>query len=197
MQPAGAQHAADILSRAASLCRQSGGITALFTLRTHSGQLSESFEGVIHMKGDKFALVTPDMKTWYDGLTQWTYMERIDEVNITTPEGDDLQLTNPAILLASYQNNFAAVYQGEATSTHGKTAYRIELTPTKKTDVSNVEIQIDKSSGLPVRFAIQLRNKARYILQISDIKTHVTLPDSFFTFPHADYPHAEIIDLRP
>ncbi|MCD8194252.1 MAG: hypothetical protein LUD74_06885, partial [Tannerellaceae bacterium] len=72
-----AQQAEQVLDNAASVYRNSNGITADFTMRTRSEQqrINESFEGKIQMKGDKFTLVTPDMRIWFDGKTQWAYME--------------------------------------------------------------------------------------------------------------------------
>jgi outer membrane lipoprotein-sorting protein len=165
-------------------------------IHTRSEHLSESFRGTIHIKGDKFALITPDIKTWYDGATQWTYMEHTEEVNITTPEGDELRFTNPAILLGSYQKDFTAAYKGESTAGNGKPAYNIELTPKKKTDIVKVELQIEKFSGLPSRITVQSKNKTSNTIQISDVKTNINHPDDSFSFPKAEYPNAEIIDLR-
>ena len=54
----------------------------MFT-RSAGQNAGESFEGTIQMKGDKFTLVTPDALTWFNGTTQWTYVERNDEVNVT------------------------------------------------------------------------------------------------------------------
>ncbi len=54
----------------------------MFT-RSAGQDAGESFEGTIQMKGDKFTLVTPDALTWFNGTTQWTYVERNDEVNVT------------------------------------------------------------------------------------------------------------------
>jgi outer membrane lipoprotein-sorting protein len=196
MQPASAQNAADILAGAASVCKQPGGISASFAIHTRSPQQSESFKGTIHIKGDRFALITPGMKTWYDGTTQWTYMEHTGEVNITEPEGDELRFTNPAILLDSYQKDFTAAGKGESTAGNGKAAFNIELAPRKKTDVVKVELQIEKQSGLPARITVQSKNNTSLTIQISDVKTNANHPDSFFTFPKAEYPHAEIIDLR-
>ena len=70
-----AQNPVSILDKAASAYENSNGITASFELNTRSDvqKVSESFEGTINMKGDKFTLVTPDMITWFDGTTQWTY----------------------------------------------------------------------------------------------------------------------------
>ena len=82
-----AQNANDILRKAAAAYENSNGISASFTMFTRSaGQnAGESFEGTIQMKGDKFTLVTPDALTWFNGTTQWTYVERIEEVNVTHP----------------------------------------------------------------------------------------------------------------
>ncbi|MDR1937549.1 MAG: hypothetical protein LBQ73_03485 [Tannerellaceae bacterium] len=193
---ASAQNAAGILDKAASVCSQPGGISASFVMQTRSEQASESFEGVINIKGEKFTLSTPGIKTWYDGTTQWTYMEHTEEVNITTPEEDELQFTNPGILLATYQKGFTAVYKGEGTATNGKAAYLIELTPKKRTDIAKVELQIEKFSSLPVRIFVQMKNNLSNTIQISEIKTNVNREDSFFSFPKADYPEAEVIDLR-
>jgi outer membrane lipoprotein-sorting protein len=191
-----AQNAAAIIDKAASICNQPGGITASFVVYTRSGEIYESFEGVIHIKVDKFALSTPDLKVWYDGKTQWTYMTQIGEVNITTPEGDDLQFTNPALLLTSYRKGFNATLKSEGETAAGKPAYNIVLKPKRKINIVKVELQIEKLSGMPARITMQLTNDLTNTIQISDVKTDVNRPDSLFTFPTAEYLGAEIIDLR-
>jgi outer membrane lipoprotein-sorting protein len=198
LSPVAAQNAAEILAKATAAYNQSNGMMASFSLHTRAGkqQLSESTEGIIQMRGNKFTLSTPDVKTWYDGTTQWTYVEHTQEVNISTPEGDELQFTNPAILLGSYQKDFTATYKGEATAANGKAAYVIELKPKKKTNIVSIELQIEKYAGLPVRIHLESKNELHNTIQISHIKTNVNQPADFFSFPQADYPQAEIIDLR-
>lgn len=193
-----AQNANEILDKAASTYNHSNGITATFSMRTHSEpqNVTESFEGVIHIKGDKFTLITPDLQTWYNGETQWTYMERAEEVNISTPSGDELQLTNPAILLKSYKKGFDTAYKGESTASNGKAAYDIVLTPKKKSDIINITIQVEKHSGLPAGISIKMKNGISNTIHISELKKGVNQPDSFFSFKETEYPDAEIIDLR-
>jgi outer membrane lipoprotein-sorting protein len=123
-------------------------------------------------------------------------MEQTEEVNISTPEGDELQFTNPSILLHSYQKGFTAVYKGESTATNGKAAYTIELTPKKKADITKVELQIEKFTSFPVRINVLMKNGISNTINISNIKTSVNQPDSYFSFRKTDYPKAEIIDLR-
>lgn len=193
-----AQNAGSILDKAASTYESSNGLTAFFSMNSRSDvqKISESFEGTINMRGDKFVLKTPDMITWFDGKTQWTYMDHSDEVNISTPTGDELQMTNPALLLNSYKKGFTPAYIGESTAPSGKAAYNVELTPKKKGDILKVELQIEKFSNLPASITITAKNGISNTIRISKIKTGVNQLDNFFVFNKKDYPDAEIVDLR-
>ena len=193
-----AQNANDILRKAAAAYENSNGISTSFTMFTRSaGQnAGESFEGTIQMKGDKFTLVTPDALTWFNGTTQWTYVERNEEVNVTNPTGEELQFTNPALLLNSYKKGFTAAYKGESTAPNGKAAYDVELTPKKKGDIVKVELQIEKYSNFPARITVTSKNGVSSTIQISQLKTGINQPDRFFVFNEEDYPDVEVIDLR-
>lgn len=193
-----AQNPVSILDKAATAYENTNGISASFTLNTRSEaqKMSESFEGTIQMKGDKFTLITPDMSTWFDGKTQWTYVERNDEVNVSTPTGDELQFTNPAMLLRVYKKGFTPAYIGESTAANGKAAYDIKLTPKKKGDILSVELQIEKFSGFPAKIKVEAKNGITNTIHISNLKTGVNQSDDFFVFKESEYPDAEVIDLR-
>lgn len=193
-----AQNPVSILDKAAEAYEKANGIKAIFTMHTQSEaqQVNESLEGTIQMKGDKFVWQTPDMTTWFDGTTQWTYVPRNEEVNVTTPTGDELQFTNPALLLHSYKKGFTATYKGESTAPNGKSAYQIELAPKKKGDIVKATLQIEKFSSLPAAITVESRNGMRSTIRIGKLETGVNQPDGFFVFKEADFPDAEIIDLR-
>lgn len=193
-----AQNPVSILDKAATAYENANGISASFTLNTRSEvqKMSESFEGTIQMKGDKFTLITPDMSTWFDGKTQWTYVERNDEVNVSTPSGEELQFTNPAMLLRVYKKGFTPAYIGESTAANGKAAYDIKLTPKKKGDILSVELQIEKFSGFPAKIKVEAKNGITNTIHISNLKTGVNQSDDFFVFKESEYPDAEVIDLR-
>ena len=193
-----AQEAQAILDQAAQAYEQSNGIKANFAIHSVVPQqnISESFEGVINMKGDKFKLETPDMITWYDGQTQWVYVMRNEEVNVSTPSGDELQLTNPAVLLRQYKKGFSVQYKGTSTTRQAKSAYDITLTPKKKSDIQQVELQIEKVSHIPAAITITDKNGATVSIHISKWETGKNQADSFFSFNESDYPDAEVIDLR-
>ena len=193
-----AQEAQAILDQAAQAYEQSNGIKANFAIHSVVPQqnISESFEGIIEMKGDKFKLETPDMITWYDGQTQWVYVMRNEEVNVSTPSGDELQLTNPAVLLRQYKKGFSVQYKGTSTTRQAKSAYDITLTPKKKSDIQQVDLQIEKVSHIPAAITITDKNGATVSIHISKWETGKNQAASFFSFNESDYPDAEVIDLR-
>ena len=147
-----------VLEKTSQIYKQWKGMNIRFSthIRSEKNGVSESFEGTMIMKESKFMLTTPDMTIWFDGATQWTYMPRTGEVNVSTPTGRDLRFLNPMILLQGYQNDFTASYIGESTSANAKTAYDVALIPKKKEDIEKIEMQIEKSTSLPAKLVVIL-----------------------------------------
>ncbi len=193
-----AQKADQLLDNAAAAYEGSNGIKASLVMQTRNDrqQVAESWEGTVDMRGDKFLLKTPDMITWYDGKTQWVYMERNEEVNVSVPTGEELQMTNPAILLKQYKKDFTPTLKGESTTRRGKAAYEIELLPKRKSTLVKVTLQIEKQTEMPASIYVEAKNGTKMTIQISQIRTGLNQPDSLFVFNEADYPDAEVIDLR-
>lgn len=193
-----AQNAASILEQSAQAYEQANGIRATFSMHTHSDKqkIAESFEGIIEMKGNKFFYSTPEMKVWFDGKTQWTYMARNDEVNVTTPSGEELQQINPMLILKSYKKGFSASYKGQVTASNGKMAYQVLLIPKSGKDIEKIELQIEKNNHLPTSIIINAKNDLRSTIRISKLQTGINQGDGTFVFNKKNYPNAEIIDLR-
>ena len=186
-----------ILDETASLFTSKGGVKATFKADNFTeGNLQGSATGTMCIQGNKFQMTTPDMITWYNGETQWIYLMRNEEVNVSTPSGDELQLTNPAVLLRQYKKGFAVQYKGTSTTRQAKSAYDITLTPKKKSDIQQVDLQIEKVSHIPAAITITDKNGATVSIHISKWETGKNQADSFFSFNESDYPDAEVIDLR-
>jgi outer membrane lipoprotein-sorting protein len=186
-----------ILERTSQIYKQWDGMAVKFTthIRSDKNGISESFEGTIVMKKDKFVLTTPDLTTWFDGVTQWTYVPRTGEVNVNTPSGSDLRLLHPMILLQDYQEDFNVLYIGESTSDNAKMACDIVLIPKKKDTIEKIEIQIERNASLPAKLVVTMRNDMRNIIHVKELKEDAP-PDDLFTFPKDKYPDVEVIDLR-
>ena len=97
-----AQHdtkARDLLDRMAEAYRQAGAVSIRFA-GTQSGTLE--------VKGDKFHLKSGGVETWFDGKTQWSYVEQNGEVNVSTPTPEELRGVNPYALVNSYLRRIPA-----------------------------------------------------------------------------------------
>jgi len=186
----------DILKKTSQIYEKWGGVHVKFSahMRVEMSNTSESYEGTIRMKKDKFVLTAPDMTIWFDGTTQWTYMGSIEEVHVITPSDDDLRFINPMILLQNYKKDFNVSYVGESTTTRAKMAYDLVFTPQKKSNIEKVEIQIEKSSSLPAKLVVRMRNQVLSVT-IDEMKADEPA-DEIFTFSKSSFPNAEVIDLR-
>ena len=92
-----------ILDRAAKVVGRSGGASASFTM---SSAATGKVSGTIAIKGNKFNARTPQAIVWFNGKTQWTYMKKNNEVNISTPTQAQQQMMNPYTFINVYKTGY-------------------------------------------------------------------------------------------
>ena len=179
-----AAQARKILDKTASIVGRKGGAVADFSM---SGKYGNS-SGTIAVKGNKFNATTPQAVVWYDGKTQWTYMKKNQEVNVTTPTEAQQQSMNPYKFISIYKNGFKL---GMKTVNGG---WQIHLYATnQKRTIKEMYITVGKDY-LPKTIRMRQANGWTTI-SVSNFKAK-NLSDSAFRFNAKDYPHAEVIDLR-
>ena len=193
-----AQNAKAILDKASAAYNNAGGITASFRLDVKDTKKKQTYssDGKAWLKGNKFKLETPDGTTWFDGKTQWVYIKDSDEVNVSNPTGEELNMISPSAMFNMYKTGFNLVYKGEKTL-GGKSIVEVEMTPQKKgQDITKIIVQIDKATNIFSAITIVDKSGIQNILTISKLQTNAFVADTTFTFLKKDYPTAEIIDLR-
>ena len=118
-----AMTASEILDKAASKINSAKSITAEYTISAASNKE----KGTLILASGKFTLTSGSLRSWFDGLTLWTYSPAMGEVNITNPTAEELADINPfAVINAHKQNYRSALLSSE------KNIYKIDLTPVKK-----------------------------------------------------------------
>lgn len=184
-----AQSPSAILDKCVAALNAGGGVTASYSITSTQGDS----KGTIAMQGNKFRLSSPDVKCWYDGKTQWSWSPMTNEVNITTPNPSDLQMTNPLATVQHFKANF------NMKNAKAKTANTpvIKLTPKKKKDaVKTIWLYFDGSTSLLRTARFEMSDKSVYTIKITDYK-HKSLPASTFTFDKSQVPAGtEVVDLR-
>ena len=185
MNSAVAQTAKEVLDKCAATVTAKEGVQASFTM--NSAQYG-SASGTIAVKGRMFHASTAIASMWFDGKTQWTYMKKNDEVNVTNPTEDQQQALNPY----NFINLDKKGYKYSMTKTDA--GYSVHLTSTGKARISELFITVDKDSYQPKEVKL-LQNKKWTTFTISNLK-QVQMDDSAFRFNSKDFHTAEVIDLR-
>ena len=184
-----------VLDKAASFIRKSGDIRVEFAATSFRGTTEDgSVSGTLLLQGNKFQLNTPEMITWFDGTTQWSYLPENEEVNITNPTEKEIQAVNPYVFLDLYKKGYRITMQ-ESTLRDMPT-YEVHLVA-QRAEIAAQELYIDvrKSDFCPLCVRVRQENiwNRISIRQFSGGQ-HFTAGD--FTFPKEKYPEAELIDLR-
>jgi outer membrane lipoprotein-sorting protein len=179
------QSAKQVLDKAAAAVSNRSGITASFTLK--GGQMND--KGTISIKGKMFQINTPDVVIWFDGKTQWSYVRKNDEVNVSNPKESQLQSLNPY--------NFIYMYKKGYNSTLNKKDgnYEVHLTATdKRKSVQEMYLTINPKTYIPSVIRIK-HPKGWNTIEVNNVKK-ANLSDGIFHFNSKDFPTAEVIDLR-
>ena len=183
-----AQAPSAMLDKCVAAINASGGVTASYSITTSQG----TSNGTIAMQGNKFRIISPEAKCWYDGKTQWSWSPVTSEVNITTPTADELQMTNP---IAAAQHFKAAFNMKRAKAKTAKT-YVIKLTPKKKENIKTLWLYFDETTSLLRTARFEMQDKSVYTVKITGYK-HKSLASSTFTFDKSQVPEGtQVVDLR-
>lgn len=181
-----AQQARKILDKTAAVLNNKGGASAHFTV---SSTKIGSTSGTINIKANKFQAQTPQAIVWYDGKTQWSYLKRTNEVNISTPNRAQQIAMNPYTFINIYKSGYQL-----SSKTKGNN-YQVHLVATnKRNSIAEMYILVNKNTYVPTQVKLKQANQWTTI-NISNFKTK-NIPNHVFVFKSKDFPSAEIIDLR-
>lgn len=100
-----------ILDKTAKVVGRAGGASASFTMSSAS---TGTISGTIAVKGRKFNARTQQAIVWFDGKTQWTYMRKNNEVNVSTPTAAQQQMMNPYTFINIYKSGYKLATQASA-----------------------------------------------------------------------------------
>lgn len=145
---------------------------------------------VLYNKG-RYRLTVADQEIICDGTTVWQWNKSVKEVTVNTMGTDDVDLFNPARMLANYGKNFRAKYI--RTDDDGTAV--VDLQPRSARSFHKIRLFVVEKSGLLRRMEVHKYDSGREIYDISDFKT-VATPASRFTFDPKQHAGVEVIDMR-
>ena len=175
-----------ILDKTSKVIGHKSGVSASFTLNNPT---TGNVSGTIAVRGGKFNARTPQAIVWFNGKTQWTYMKKNNEVNISTPTQAQQQMMNPYTFINVYKTGY------KMSSAKAGASYEVHLVAqNQKRSIQEMYVTVNSKTYVPSR--VKMKHNGRwYTVTISNFSAKKQ-PDSLFTFNSKDYPSAEVIDLR-
>lgn len=152
---------------------------------------SGAMSGSITVKGNKFRLKTVGQEIFNNGKEVATYVKEINEVNISTfdPSEGDL---SPAKIYSFDKKS----YKSNLLSDSGNLAV-IELQPTaKNVQVQKITMKLDKGSNEVREWTIQNKNGKKQNFKVTKLNLKISVEDKTFNFDKKAYPGVEVNDLR-
>ena len=184
-----AMTAPETVAAAARRISSASGLTASFSVAAGGSTI----KGSIKASGKKFALVTPQASSWYDGTNLYTYNASSRETTLVRPSLAELEETNPLSIIASAPGRFDAKFAAKQTA--GSST--VVLTPKKAgSGIKRAVLVLDAKTLAPKKIDITQTDGSSSVITVTAFKTGVNLPASSFVYPKAKYPAAKIVDLR-
>ena len=178
-----------------------------FTMENQQEDITETYEGKVILKGEKYRLNLMGTETYCNGETIWTFMVESEEVNITNRDPEDKSfLNNPSSIFTMYEEGYKYTHKGDIEIGEKNFAH-IELYPEKvdqglepgdegTTDLSKIKILIDTEANRIHTFTYFTKDGNVYTIALKNLKPNIEIADSDFTFDPNKHPMVEVIDLR-
>ena len=183
-----AMTAEQVAQKAAAVISNAKGISATFTIKVDG----RGMKGVLKSNGSMFSVILPQVSTWYNGKSLYTYNPRTSETTVITPTAQELLESNPLLYVKGGAGGYS--YSFSPVKRNGK--YVVELVPrSKKSGVKKLTFTISATDFRTERIAVETASGLTTV-DITSFKSGVSIPVSEFEYPKARYPKAEIIDLR-
>lgn len=180
--------AEQVAQKAAAVISGAKGINATFSMRLNG----KNVKGTLKSSGQKFSVILPQVSTWYNGKTLYTYNPRTMETTVITPTAQELLESNPLLYVKGGAGGYS--YSFSPVKRNGK--YVIDLVPrSKKSGVRKLTFTINSSNFLTERIIVTTASGSTTV-DVTSFKAVNALPASEFEYPKSKYPKAEIVDLR-
>ena len=166
-------------------------IKIVFTAQTGE---KESQSGTLKLSGNKFYLKTDEFESFFDGKTQWVYMESISEVTISEPTKEELQAISPVFIIKNFDKKHRVNFELNAPKDN---FWHINLFPidAKSADYFKIILVINQTTNEVKKIEIMQKNGEKFAVTFGN---YISIkPDNqTFTFVQKNYPNVMINDMR-
>jgi outer membrane lipoprotein carrier protein len=166
-----------------------------YALTNDVENIKEEFKGKLTVKGDKYRISLPEQEVINNGVTVWTYLPEVKEVNIDNYDKNSGDI-NPLKIYEIYQKDFKYLYIQDKTE-GGTLCEEIDLVPEKKdAQYFKIKLLIKKKEKIIQSLTMFDKGGNRYKYTITKFVPDAEVSENYFAFDPKKYPGVEVIDLR-
>lgn len=165
-----------------------------FTFKTTAQGKTSVSNGSIWIKGKKFIFNFNKQVIICNGITQWTYLQESNEVNIVQATGEQESI-NPGFILNDYEKKYRTKLIKE-TQERGKIVQIIDLYPLKASSIANIRLTIQKNIQQVIKMMIVEKGGNNYEYFVTSFIPNKPISDATFEFNAKKYPKVSINDMR-
>lgn len=166
-----------------------------YTLTNDVENIKEEFKGKLTVKGEKYRISLPEQEVINNGVTVWTYLPEVKEVNIDNYDQNSGDI-NPLKIYEIYQDGFKYLYIQDRTD-NGVVCEEVDLVPEKKdAQYFKIKLLIKKRDKVIQSLTMFDKGGNRYKYTITRFVPNPNIPDSYFAFDTSKHPDVDVIDLR-
>ncbi len=166
-----------------------------WTLTNDVENLKEEFKGKLTVKGEKYRISLPEQEVINNGVTVWTYLPEVKEVNIDNYDKNSGDI-NPLKIYEIYQKDFKYLYLQDKTE-DGILCEEVDLVPEKKdAQYFKIKLLIKKKDKVIHSLTMFDKGGNRYKYTITKFVPNSVIADTYFSFDPKKYPGVDVIDLR-
>ena len=164
------------------------------TMLDSSGDEMFKDDGVLKISGERFALLTDEMKLWCDGETQWSYISQNNEIYISEPNADDARAFSPLHIMELYKSGFKSEIDKASSKPY---ADAVVLTSAARgNEIKKVSILLDKRINLPNSMVVEYENGTSAKIVVNTYKQGCKFSVKEFRCREKDFRGAEVVDMR-
>lgn len=158
---------------------------------------SDTQEGKLLVKGDKYKLDIANQTVISDNKTVWTVLKESKEIQVNAVNNKEEGI-NPSTIFTVYEKGFKYEFVKEEPQKDGSTWQVIKLYPvdTKKKSFHTVTLFIDKAKKQITSLKVNGKDGTDATYTIKKFTPNTDVTDATFAFNPKSLPGYEVIDLR-
>lgn len=164
-----------------------------FVLTNREQNITQTKEGVLTVKGNKYHLKFDGQEIFCDGKNIYTYQKASNEAQVQTVDELDEESITPEKILTIYEKGFKFRLNEEDRSMPNLKVVDLYPLEPKKKDYSIIRLYIDEGKLSVQRALIRGKNGSDYTYNIKTMESNPDITDTYFVFDKNKFPGVKII----